>query len=184
MEYTKNEMPTYAKQFFYKLGNYLDTKVYYYGSVQRKDYFPESSDIDVDIFTTNESSTISQLQNLLGVEKYQFKKIVYNLSKKKSIVHGKKVEYENKEKNFRAEISIYSEKNKEDILAEHNYKMKLPFYILYPLIIVKFLYYRLAIISKDTYKYYKNFILNYLNENKEPVFVVTDIVKKIDDKNE
>ena len=81
METTRNELPPYAKEFFYKLSNYLDTKIYFYGSVQRPDYFPASSDIDVDIFTDNESSTISKLQYFLGVEKFKFKKFLYKLHK-------------------------------------------------------------------------------------------------------
>ena len=81
METTKNEMPKYAKHFFKKLGDYLDTKIYYYGSIQRLDFFPMASDIDTDIFTDNESSTISQLQSFLGVPKYEFRKVVYRLHK-------------------------------------------------------------------------------------------------------
>ena len=30
METTKNEMNAYSKNFFFKLGNYLDTQIYYY----------------------------------------------------------------------------------------------------------------------------------------------------------
>ena len=73
METTKNEMDAYSKNFFNKLGNYLDIKIYYYGSIQRNDYFPGKSDIDVDLFTDNVSSIIIKLNNLLGVEKYKFK---------------------------------------------------------------------------------------------------------------
>ena len=66
METTKNEMDAYSKNFFLKLGNYLDTQLYYYGSIQRHDYFPGKSDIDVDLFTDNSSSTIIKLQNFFG----------------------------------------------------------------------------------------------------------------------
>ena len=93
METTKNKMPIYATQFFDKLSNYLDTKLYFFGSVQRNDYFPESSDIDVDVFTDNESSTITKLQNFLGVQRYEFKKFIYKLHKSNKLVHGKKIEY-------------------------------------------------------------------------------------------
>ena len=51
METTKNEIPEYNKIFFEKLKNYLDMKIYFFGSVQRNDYFPKSSDIDVALFT-------------------------------------------------------------------------------------------------------------------------------------
>ena len=70
METTKNKMSHFAEKFFHKLKNYLDTKLYYYGSIQRNDYFPNSSDIDVDIFTDNEQSTITKLQNFLHPMKH------------------------------------------------------------------------------------------------------------------
>ena len=109
METTKNEMPQYAKEFFFKLGMYLDTPIYYFGSVQRADYFPTSSDIDVDLFSDNESSIIIKLQNFLGLEKYKFKKFVYKLHKTQKIVYGHKVKYEDPSNNFFTEISIYND---------------------------------------------------------------------------
>ena len=69
METTKNKLPVFAEHFFKKLGDYLDTKIYYYGSIQRSDYFPDSSDIDVDIFTENENSTITKLQHFLKIDR-------------------------------------------------------------------------------------------------------------------
>ena len=46
METTKNIMPEYSNLFFNKIKNYLDTPIYFFGSVQRDDYFPQSSDIE------------------------------------------------------------------------------------------------------------------------------------------
>jgi len=66
METTKNDLPQDIKQFFYKLSDYLDTKLLYYGSVQRSDYVPGKSDIDVDIFTDNPDSLITKLQHFLN----------------------------------------------------------------------------------------------------------------------
>ena len=54
METTKNELPYKLKRFFYKLENDLDTKLYFYGSIQRNDYVAGKSDIDVSIFTDND----------------------------------------------------------------------------------------------------------------------------------
>jgi predicted nucleotidyltransferase len=91
METTKNKISPYAKQFFDKLSSYLETKLYFYGSVQRNDYFPNSSDIDVDIFTDNESSTILKLQNFLKVKRSDFKRIVYRLHRTDQLVTGTKL---------------------------------------------------------------------------------------------
>ena len=49
METTKHNLPDDVKQFFNGLSNYLNTQLLFYGSVQRSDYFPGKSDIDVDI---------------------------------------------------------------------------------------------------------------------------------------
>ena len=86
METTKNQLSPYATTFFNKLGNYLDTKLYYYGSVQRNDYFNDDSDLDVAIFTDNVSSTLSKINNFLNVKKYEFKKFVWNLNITKNMV--------------------------------------------------------------------------------------------------
>lgn len=177
MENTKNEMTIYAQNFFNNLKNYLNTNLYFYGSIQRIDYFPNSSDIDVDIFTDNVSSTISQLQNFLGVKKYEFKGFIYKLHKSNQIVNGKKIKYEVPESNFTTEISIYEEKFKENILKEHNSKLILPFYISLLLIILKYLYYELHFISKNMYKYIKKIIINYMVEGVDVEFVITDISK-------
>ena len=80
METTKNELPKNAKDFFYKLSDYLDTKFYYFGSVQRTDYVAGKSDIDIDIFTENEHSIITKMQHFLGVSKKEFKLCVMNFA--------------------------------------------------------------------------------------------------------
>jgi hypothetical protein len=171
METTKNEMPQYAKEFFFKLGMYLDMPIYYFGSVQRSDYFPTSSDIDVDLFSDNESSIIIKLQNFLGLEKYKFKKFVYKLHKTQKIVYGHKVKYEDPSNNFFTEMSIYNEKYKDDVLLEHNSKAILPFYVTILLIILKFIYYKLQILPEETYSYFKKIIMNYMVEGEDVEFV-------------
>jgi hypothetical protein len=177
METTKNEMPSYAKAFFYKLSKYLDNKIYFYGSVQRNDYFPKSSDIDTDLFTDNEQSTILKLQNFLGVKRYQFRRFVYKLHKTNKIVRGHKIKYVDKNNNFITEISIYNEKDKNDVLIEHNSKNVLPFYISFFLIILKTLYYNLGIISDANYSYFKKILMNYMIEGEDVEFVGIDILE-------
>ena len=171
METTKNEMSQYAKEFFLKLGNYLDTQIYYFGSIQRDDYFPKSSDIDVDLFTDNESSIMIKLQNFLGVKKDKLKKFVYKLHKTQKIVYGHKVKYEDPENNFFTEISIYNKKNKDDVLLEHNSKAILPIYVTVLLIILKFFYYKLQILPEEIYSYFKKIIMNFMVEGEDVEFV-------------
>lgn len=175
METTKNKMPIYAFNFFDKLSNYLDTKLYFFGSIQRYDYFPTASDIDVDIFTDNINNTILKLQNFLHIEKKNFKKVLWRLKKTGELVEGYKVMYKEVDKNFVVEFSIYDEKYKKDILFEHNSKKELPFYATILLIILKFLYYTLGIIPGIWYKNGKRFILHTLLGEPEDEFLVIDI---------
>jgi predicted nucleotidyltransferase len=175
METTRNKLTKDEKIFFFKLSNYLDTKLYYFGSVQRADYFPNSSDIDVDIFTHNEKSTIMQLMNFLNVERKQFKRFVWKLNNNNDkLAHGYKLMYKNEANNFSVEFSIYNEKYKRYILYEHNDKKDIPLHATVLLIIIKFLYYTLQIIPSKWYTEAKKFILSTLIFKKDDHFVVID----------
>ena len=46
METTKNDLPQKTKLFFYKLSDYLDTKILYFGSVQRTDWLQQNKASD------------------------------------------------------------------------------------------------------------------------------------------
>lgn len=180
METTKNKLPIGAKNFFDKLSNYLDTKIYYFGSIQRYDYFPKSSDIDVDIFTDNEEQTLNYIMNFLGLKKYEFKKFVYKLHKTNKLVYGHKVKYKEPNNNFAVEISIYNENVKFEVLQEHNSKMNIPIYVLLLLLLLKILYYNLNMISKPYYKYLKGLVINYLVEGQDVEFVTVEVPKEKD----
>jgi len=172
METTKNIMPEYNRIFFEKLKNYLDMKIYFFGSIQRDDYFPKNSDIDVALFTDNIKSTITQLQIFLNVDKNEFKSFVWRLNYDNSLVKGYKIMYKEPENELAVEFSIYDEKYKDGILNEHNGKRILPFYATCALVIIKYLFYTLNIMPKEWYVYLKNVILTKLIFLKEDDFVV------------
>ena len=173
METTRNQLTHEEKIFFNKLSNYLDTKLYFFGSIQRGDYLPHSSDIDVDIFTENESSTITKLMNFLNVDRSEFKKFVWKLNNfNNKLAYGYKVMYKNPEKKFAVEFSIYDEKYKNQILYEHNDKKDIPLYATILLIILKFLFYTLHIIPAEWYTKSKRFVLSTLLFKKDDHFVI------------
>jgi predicted nucleotidyltransferase len=175
METTRNKLTPQEQIFFNKLSNYLDTKLYFFGSIQRGDYLPNSSDIDVDIFTENENSTITKLMNFLNVERNKFKKFVWKLNNfNNELVYGYKIMYKSAENKFSVEISIYNEKYKHKILYEHNDKKDIPLYATVLLIILKFLYYTLHIIPFSWYVKSKKFVLSKMLFKKDDHFVVID----------
>jgi len=177
MESTRNNMQPFANKFFKRLRIYLDTPIYFFGSIQRNDYFPHSSDIDADIFTDNEISTLIQLQTFLGINKYEFKKFVYRLHKTKILVTGYKVKYLDTINNFSAELSIYNKKYKDAVLQEHNSKVVLPIIVSFLLIVLKTFYYNTSIISTPMYTYFKKIIMNYMVEGQDVEFITTEIPK-------
>ena len=77
METTKNNLTDKQSAFFNKLTHYLATKLYYYGSIQGNDYFHRVSDIDVCIFTSNETETKYKLVCFLNINKKLYRNLKY-----------------------------------------------------------------------------------------------------------
>ena len=170
METTKNGLTPKQRKFFDRLRNYINKPIYFYGSIQRNDYFPGKSDLDIDIFTDNEASTIHAMSNFLSLKKSDFKKSVYKVNN--TIIYGYKAKYEDEENKIKVEIGLYNGKVKSIIMKDHLKDFELPFYTSIVLILIKFLFYNLQIISKESYKRLKRLILN---DNDELKFVLLDI---------
>ena len=175
METTKNKLSPYEKDFFGKLKNYVDKPIFFYGSIQRDDYFPQLSDIDIDIFSDNINSTLNLLQNFLDLNKKDFKKSIYKMNKTNTIIPGYKNKYTDESNKLTVEISVYEEKYKNDILAEHQSKFNLPLYITIVLIFLKVLHYNLGILTTYYYSRFKKFLTNTLYDNNKAEFIVLDI---------
>jgi hypothetical protein len=177
MESTYNKLTPHAQQFFDRLKNYLDLPIYFFGSIQRPDYFFGGSDIDVDIFTPNSKSTLIKLQHFLHLEESDFKKMMWKINSSGHVVSGHKVMYKEPKNNLIVEFSIYDDKYKTDIIKEHCLKMRLPSYITVILILLKMFYYGLHIIPDYYYIQIKRFLLNTMinKEDEEEFFVVIDV---------
>lgn len=175
METTKNKLSDYEKDFFTKLQNYIDKPIYFYGSIQRDDYFPQLSDIDIDIFSDNVNSTLFLLQNFLNLKNSEFKKSFYKMDKTNKLIPGYKNKYANENNKLNVEISVYDEKYKEDILEEHRSKFNLPLYITVILIFLKILHYNLGILPIYYYSKFKKFLTNACYDNNKAEFVIVDI---------
>jgi hypothetical protein len=171
MESIKNKVPRNVRVFFQELSSYIDHKLYFYGSIQRADYFHGSSDIDVDIFTNNVESTLLKLCHFLKLNKKKVKKVFWKLNVNDQMVYGYKLSYKDPKKNIQAEFSIYENKYKSGVLKEHHKKMILPFYLSFFLIILKFLHYNLGIVNSSWYRYLKNKSMNVLMGFPDDKFV-------------
>jgi predicted nucleotidyltransferase len=160
MEYTKNKLPEKVQKFFNKMSKYINSKIYFYGSIQRNDYLINNSDIDICVFTDNTQTMIHKIQHFLHLKKEKFKKIMWTAHPSNTIVYGYKTKYTSKDPFMKLEITIYTENYKKNILEQHNIKSNLPFYAIVCLIILKFMYYTLCVISKKNFSYYKNKLTN------------------------
>jgi hypothetical protein len=157
MNVIRDDFPKDVKDFFKKLENYLDTDLYFYGSVNRSDYIHNKSDIDIAIFTDNEYSTINKLQHILHVKRNAFDKIIWKLNG--NMLYGYKIMCE-KYINIKCEIVIYNNNFKEIVLDEIKQYNSIPLYLSFLLFILKTLYYTFPIISKKTYAEYKRYLFN------------------------
>jgi hypothetical protein len=174
METTKNQLTPYENDFFNKLRNYIDKPIYFYGSIQRSDYFPQKSDIDIDIFSNNIHSTLHLLQNFLNISKDSFKKSLYKMDKTNVVIPGYKSKYIDEDHSLIVEIAVYEEKYKEQILCEHQSKFVVPLYITIILVVLKILHYNLGILPIFYYSRFKKYLTNFCDNNKAE-FVIIDI---------
>lgn len=177
METINNKLPEHIYLFLQSMRNYIDKQVYYYGSVQRFDYLDGYSDIDLYIFTDNEKSTIHKLQHFLEFENNEIKKIIINFKKGFDVVYGHKVKYSNPEKNMNLEISVFDEKYKNTVLKHNQTKEeKITPFVSVVLYILKYLYYKINLISKNSYSYLKRIIMTDIIGLEDDIFVKQRII--------
>jgi len=164
MDVVKNKLTQNESLFFENLSLYIDKEVYFYGSIQRPDYIKGKSDIDVDIFTDNESSTIQKLCTFLDVKRSVFNKIVYKINN--TMINGFKTKYKDESKKINVEISVYNDKYKNIVLYDHNNYSSLPFYVIIAIMILKFFHYTLGIMPDTIYRKLKQLLINPSNETR------------------
>ena len=170
MNKIRNDFNPELKKFFINLQNYLDTELYFYGSVNRSDYIHNKSDIDVAIFTDNEYSVMTKLQHYLHVKRDAFDKLVWKIEG--TMVYGYKIKCD-KYTDSKCEIAIYNNDFKEIILKDIGKYNSIPLHIEILLFMLKTLYYTFPILSLNTYSHYKRFIFNkIIVDKKDTSFVL------------
>ena len=158
MSNIERKLNTAGKRFLTTLSDYLETPFFYFGSILRPDYIPGSSDVDIDVFTDNERSTISKMLNYLKLSRKNVQNVVWVLVDG-TTTYGYKIKHQLDADNL-FEYSIYNARFKDKILAEHRGKMVLPIYMSICLYILKILYYKLHLISDKVYNRTKRYILS------------------------
>jgi predicted nucleotidyltransferase len=166
MKEIKDRLGNYNYIFFKNLQNYLETKLYFYGSIKRVDFFKESSDIDIVIICDNVQSVLFKCNQYLNIDKNKTQKIFqqHRISDKK-IITGYKIKYKNKDYNLKFDLLIYDIKYKKEVMNIIDEVNNLPFYMLIILYIVKSLYYKFHFLTKSNYLYLKSMcFFSYFNK--------------------
>lgn len=172
LENIKYKLRDYDYYFLKNLQDYIDSELYFYGSVARGDYFPGKSDIDIIIITDNVDSIVKKLQNYLKIEKNAIEKTVNYMYEIKSMTYAYKINYTDLENNLSLELFVYDEKYRELLINDIKKKNNIPFYVVAILYVLKIFSYYLKIIPSDLYKYLKNGINNiYLRQTTQKTMI-------------
>ena len=157
MQSTHQCLSVPIRGFFHRMSEALNLKPYFYGSVQRNDFFPGKSDIDVTFFSGDESMTARQLSVFLGQPLQQLRRVVWDIHG--TIVHGYKAKFDDPSIDLHAEIAIYNTRHMEIVRKKQRAQFQLPFYVSVLIQSIKYLHYTLGIMPKAQYKYWKRTIL-------------------------
>ena len=161
MEDIRDRLGEYKYNYFNSLQNYLETELYFFGSIKRCDYFSNASDIDIIVITDNVKSILSKIQTYLNISKDNTQKIFQQYSVyDKGIITGYKIKYKNDENNIEFDLLIYDEKFRNIVLQNINNINNFPLYMIIILCILKFLYYKLHFISQQKYTSLKCHLFN------------------------
>jgi hypothetical protein len=167
----REDLPRNIKDFFYNLKNYLDTELYFYGSINRSDYIHGKSDIDLAIFTDNEYSIINRLQHFLHAQKSDFKKVIWKLEG--HMIYGFKIKCDpNLLDGAECEIAIYNNDFKDILKYEFQRNDNVPIFLFIILYILKFFHYTIPIIPKNIYVKIKRIMFNKIMNKKDSEFLL------------
>ena len=122
LENIKNNLRDNDYYFLQKIQSYIDTDLYFYGSVARADYFPGESDIDVVVITDNVESVVKKLQHFLNVGKNSLEKTIHYMYEIKKVSYARKISYVDLENNLSIEIFVYDEKYRDALINDMNIK--------------------------------------------------------------
>lgn len=158
----KNRLNDYKYKFLLNLQEYLETPLLFFGSINRIDYFEGSSDIDIAVITDNPISMMAKIKNYLHIHNSKVIKIyhTFNDDTSHSLIRGYKLTYKDSDRNWGFDINIYDEIYKKTILQEIYNTNNLPLYITMIMFIIKFLYYKLHMISYSVYYNFKRKLFN------------------------
>lgn len=146
--------------FFSNFQKSLGLQLYFIGSVTRCDYVSGSSDFDIDVFSNTLHESSLKLRQLL--QKGPSGCFVFDI--KDETYSGVKYFFKNDTLHF--DITLYPESAKKNILESRYIDINLPLYGLIFVTILKWVYYKLGLMTSAFYTKLKRSYLTYFNPDK------------------
>ena len=131
--------------FFSSLERTLHLPLYFYGSIQRVDYFPSHSDIDVAVLSDNVAHTVSLLHPYGTVTE-----MAQQYGTNPRVIRGHKVTVP---QSF--DILVFSKQDSHYVLSNLHDSNTMPLSVVCGLLLLKHIHYTLGFLSKPTYTYLK-----------------------------
>jgi len=164
LEKVKEKLDKKEYDFFYKMKEQLDLPFYFIGSITRSDFIKGKSDLDIEVFTENITSTRYKVEYLFNYYK-QIKEPKYIVFKINGTpISGYKYYFKNKDISF--DFTVYKKECQKILLHQRNIDMNIPFVLSIFLITIKYLYYYLNIISNSQYTFIKKNLWFFYNNEK------------------
>lgn len=176
-----NKLNPQERKFFMEMTNYIELPLYFIGSITRYDYFPGNSDIDLEVYSENEISTLFKILHFLNIDKKSVKLIYFTCHKIPML--GYKISYNkylNGNKNTHFDITIYTMASKQILLPHRIRDINIPIYNEVYLLIIKYIYYHGKMINNKTYSYLKRLNVVHVNPDKSTSMSITydDYIQK------
>lgn len=168
-----NKLTLQQRNYFTEMSNCIELPLYFIGSIARYDYIPGKSDIDLEVYSENEISTLHMLNNFLNMDTNSVKLIYFTCNKipllgyKLSCKH-----YFNEIDSVHFDISIYTISTKKILLPHRIRDIKIPIYSEIYLLVIKYIYYYGNIISQSLYSRLKSLSLLHVNPDKTRSFTI------------
>lgn len=159
----KTKMPIHIQDFFKKLEKFIGNPILFFGSIQRIDYFPNSSDIDAVVFVNDEKTTMNKIQNFLNLSTKPFKHFFNYIPLCKKVVKGYKYVIKDPDNKFKADLLIYNNRYKDCVLKDTEQIRNMPYYCAIILYILKFLYYN-NLLPQKLFVYSKRILFSFIRD--------------------
>jgi len=168
----KSKLTKEQYQYLVNLESFINSKLSFYGSIERDDFFMGSSDLDIDIITPNMHNILFKLRQYIGIPNNEVLHVKWTTNNPRPYTFEcLKIKHNNGIVNL--EISIYDEKYRKNLEIVRNFKrtMLSPIMVFF-LITIKILYYKLNLLSNSQMKQIKRFVMNDLCGHKDEYMAV------------